>query len=721
MFVRYLIGVACALAALAPVALGARQLRRRHLQELIGPPAVLAEVIISLAIVIVVSQLLGTVGLFRLVPTVVALAGAGFIAWRGGGGELHADKPTRNPPTRNPTSTVTAPAPADRGARFGRLGAIGAVAVVGAEWSTRTVDSLQRGMVTTADTLWYHLPVAARFVQTGWTTRLHFVDGGSYTAFFPASSELVHALGIMFFGHDALSPLLNLAWLALALLAAWCIGRPFGVASLSLMGAAVVLATPELVLDDAGSALNDIVGLALFLAAIAILVNTKRTDGRDLVPPAALTCAALAAGLALGTKFTLIAPVAALSIGVIALCARGERLRRAALWLTIVAATGGYWYLRNLFRVGNPLPSVGLGFGPVRLPRVSTPGVGSVARYLLDRRVWRVYYLPGLREAFGPAWWTLLVVATAGCVLAAVLAAGRWERMIALVGIVSFVAYVVSPQILGSPNLPLFQFMVNVRYVALALTIGTVLLPVAVIRFGPRSLLVLTAAYASILAATQFDAKLWANAKTTIAGTTRGTWPRAAGVLIGVGVFAVGCTWHALRCRATRWWEAKSAKSYMVPVACIVVAALLAGGYAVERSYLNRRYTGPPLLAIDRWARDVHHARIALVGFFLQYPLYGSDLSNHVQYVARRGSHGASSRIIDCEAWRRAVNDGRYDYVVASTPGFPFATKQPPLEAMWTRSDQAATLVLHESSGRAEAWLFRIHGKLDPPSCPRSA
>ena len=96
------------------------------------------------------------------------------------------------------------------------------------------------------------------------------------------------------------------------------------------MVAAVVLAAPELALDDGGSALNDIVGIALFLAAVAILLNCRRADARRSLRPAALACAAMAAGLALGTKFTLIPPVAALTIGVIALCARGERLRRGA-------------------------------------------------------------------------------------------------------------------------------------------------------------------------------------------------------------------------------------------------------------------------------------------------------------------------------------------------------------------------------------------------------
>ncbi|MDX6426570.1 MAG: hypothetical protein QOD52_1975 [Gaiellaceae bacterium] len=707
---RFLIGVACAVAAVMPVALGARQCRRRHLPELAGPPALLAEVIIGLAVVIVVSQCLGTVGLFRLVPIVIALAGAGFVGWRGIALESRS-----NAMPRQGARAVTAPPAPGQGGRWARFVAIGAVSVVAAEWSMRAVDSLQRGMVTTADTLWYHLPFAARFVQTGWTSRLHFVDGGSYIAFFPASSELVHALGMVFLGNDTLSPLLNLGWLSLALLAAWCIGRPFGVAPLSLTGAAVVLAAPELALDDGGSALNDIVGIALFLAAIAILLNCRRADARHSLRPAALACAAMAAGLALGTKFTLIPPVAALTIGVIALCARGERLRRAALWLSIVAATGGYWYLRNLFRVGNPLPSLRLGFGPVRLPSVPSPDTSAVVRYLFDGRVWRVQFLPGLREAFGPAWWVLFLAAGAGCLLTTFLASGRWERMIALVGIASFTAYLVSPQILGDPRSPLFQFTVNVRYAALALAVGAVVLPVTATRFGRRGVFVFLAVYVCILIATQFSGNLWSNGKTPIAGSTRGSSPRVWGVLIGIGAFTVASAARTLRSRATRWW---ATKTHLVPIACIAIVAVLAGAHMLERVYLRDRYTGPPLLAIDRWARDIHDARIGIVGFALQYPLYGSSLSNYVQYVATRTSDGTSARITDCRSWRRAVNEGRYNYVVAATPGYPLATKKPALEAMWTRSDPAATELLQVSAGKGKAWLFSIDGRLDADRCP---
>jgi len=708
--VRLLIGIACAGAALVPVSMGSRRLRRRYLPELTGPPALLAGVIIGLAIVVVVSETLGTVGLFRLVFIVLALAGAGLIAWRGIAGE------SRRSPVPFQDAAVRH-RPHDLGGSWSRFAAIGAVAIVGAEWSMRAVDSLQRGMVTTADTLWYHLPFAARFVQTGWTSRLHFVDGGSYTAFFPASSELIHGLGMMFLGNDTLSPLLNLGWLALALLAAWCIGRPYGVASLSLTGAAVVLAAPELALDEGGSALNDIVGIALFLAAIAILVNSGRADEREALRPAALSCVAMAAGLALGTKFTLIPPLAALTVGVIALCARGERLRRTALWLGVVALTGGYWYLRNLIRVGNPLPSLRVAVGPLRLPHVASPETSAVAKYLFDSRVWNVQFLPGLGQAFGPAWWAVFIAAAAGWLLTAFLGRGRRERMIALVGLGCFIAYLVSPQILGDPRSPLFQFTVNVRYVALALAIGAAVLPIAMTRLGRRGVIVLVAVFVCILVATQSAGNLWGNHKTPIAGSTHGSSPRIWGVLIGVGIFVVASTAHVMRSHLTRWY---ATRTHVRLISCISICAVLAGSYTVERAYMHHRYAGPPLLAIDRWARNVHDARIGIVGFFLQYPLYGADLSNYVQYIAKRDADGTSSRITDCRAWRRAIDEGHYDYVVATTPGYPFATKQPALEATWTRSDPAATELLEVSAGRGKAWLFRINGRLDAAGCPGS-
>ena len=69
----------------------------------------------------------------------------------------------------------------------------------------------------------------------------HYTTPVLLSWFYPANSELLHAAGMVIIGRDVLSPLLNLGWSALALLASWCLGRPWGVGGLSVLGALVVL------------------------------------------------------------------------------------------------------------------------------------------------------------------------------------------------------------------------------------------------------------------------------------------------------------------------------------------------------------------------------------------------------------------------------------------------------------------------------------------------
>ena len=82
--------------------------------------------------------------------------------------------------------------------------------------------------MTGFDSTWYHGPFAAGFLQSGDTWDLHFIAPQFLAWFYPANSELFHAVGMLAFGRDILSPLLNLGWLAGCLLAGWCVGRPFG-------------------------------------------------------------------------------------------------------------------------------------------------------------------------------------------------------------------------------------------------------------------------------------------------------------------------------------------------------------------------------------------------------------------------------------------------------------------------------------------------------------
>ena len=238
--VRSGLGLLVMLAALVPVWRGSRDLRRSYLPELEGPSALLAGIVVIIAMIVIISELLGTVGLFKLLPVLLGLVGAGLVA---------STVARRRGGSRSNQYHSYADGQIATSSRLVASVAALTVAAVVADWMTRTLDSLRYGM-SAPDTLWYHMPVAARFAQTGHTLPLQFVDGGSLTAFYPSTTELLHGLGILVMGNDTLSPIMNLGWLALALFAGWCIGRPFGLAPVTLMGVALVLATPEFVFLD---------------------------------------------------------------------------------------------------------------------------------------------------------------------------------------------------------------------------------------------------------------------------------------------------------------------------------------------------------------------------------------------------------------------------------------------------------------------------------------
>ena len=89
-------------------------------------------------------------------------------------------------------------------------------------------DSARHGM-TGFDSTWYHGPFAAGFFQSGNTWDLHFIAPQFLAWFYPANAEIFHAVGMLAFDRDLLSPLLNLGWFVGCLFACWCIGRPYRV------------------------------------------------------------------------------------------------------------------------------------------------------------------------------------------------------------------------------------------------------------------------------------------------------------------------------------------------------------------------------------------------------------------------------------------------------------------------------------------------------------
>ncbi len=673
----------------------ARRLRRALLGGWSGAPALLCDVVVAVTSLIVVSELLGTFGAFGEAELIVASAAfaaltvavAGLLEARAG--------PSTGPPAPAQGSLATT------------IAIVGCAAVVAA-WMVPTLGSLAGGM-DRADTLWYHMPLSAKFVQTGELGEIFFFDPIFFASFYPANSEVLHAVPLLAFDRDIVSPVLNLGLLATGLLASWCIGRPYGVAPQALIGGSIALGAQMLVEFQAGEALNDISGVVFILAAVAILVNGYAAGGRSIAA-GALVVAGLAAGLAAGMKLSFLAPVAALTVGVVVLAGRGRRLRTGVLWTLPLLIAGAYWYARNAIATGNPIPYVS-SVGPIELPAPERvfelrPGF-SVSHYTTDLDVWWDWFIPGLNESLGDLWPLTMALMLGAGVLAVWRGAEPPLRMLGATVLFTALAYLFTPLTAAGEEGHPIAFVWNVRYIAPAVAIALAILPcLPAARRTERSRLLVTAVLSGLLAVTIASLVQWHQ------GHVKGAIAAAAAVLAGAGLIQ----W--LRSRG--WLGAAATRRSVAVVAGAALALTAVVGWLGQRHYLERRYenTSPRLQLAStlRWARDIQDARIAVAGIrgvFNQYPLYGTDLSNHVQWLGMRGEHDAWLRIPSCERWRQELNEGGYTHVVTTYDPFHPGRLTDTTEALWTREDPAARQILRDGPVR----VFEITGEMDPAAC----
>ncbi|HYC81082.1 MAG TPA: hypothetical protein VEB65_04810, partial [Solirubrobacterales bacterium] len=150
-------------------------------------------------------------------------------------------------------------------------------------------------------------------------------------------------------------------------------------------------------------------------------------------------------------------------------------------------------------------------------------------------------------------------------------------------------------------------------------------------------------------------------------------------------------------------------------VSLLVLAAVV--GYPVERHYLANRYedpsfTTPGLNAAFAWARDVSGARIGTTST-RQYPLFGTDLSNRVEFVGEETAHGGFEAAPSCREFVRLANEGGYDYLVTSRDRIEAGKPPYPPQARWVEA-AGGEAVLREPP----TVVFRIDAPLDPAACP---
>jgi hypothetical protein len=588
------------------------------------------------------------------------------------------------------------------------------------------------------NTTWHNAPFAARFVQDHQVGAVHYIDVLNLTVwFYPQNSELLHSVGVLFLGTDFLSPLINIGWMALCLLAAYCFARPYGGGPIAVLAIALVLDANMLLLYQPGDAKNDVAGLFFLLASAAILVNADAqrrgirgaAEGGPSTSPlstGALFIAALAAGLALGTKLNLLAPFGLLTLGVIAVSA-GYRWRATGIWVVGSLITGGFWFIRNLVNAGNPLPWIKAGplVGPDQAD-INIRHPANVAHYILHPGggVWRHHLIPGLHESFGDLWPLVIVAVIGGFLLAIFRGRTPMIRMLGIVALLSGLAYLVTPLTAAGPEGDPTAFTTNLRYASPAIGLGAMLLGVDAGLLKPRvmpwllgSLVVLLLVQA--VPVWDLHGHLW----------TRHFLLGA----IGLGVFLILIP-VGLALLGRRGWDPWTIGAGAA-VALLLVVAI---GWPNSRDYVKDRYqasTAPKdfptgMKAALAWfnGADPHNSRIAVVGGrpgFKQYVFYGDDLSNHVQYVAHHGPHGAytpiaseavqrnpqaTGALAQCQEWIHALNGGDYRYAVIGPDQRTQSVA--PVEAVWTAAAGGARI-----ETRDDVSVFRLPPALPPAAC----
>ena len=712
----YLIGTVSILAIVLSLWLGGYWLRRWIVPEFSGALARLAEITIATALLIITLQILGSLSILTLGwiasgCVVLPLAAAAL-------GYRFAPKDV---------DEIAAP----KVPMWAFLVAVGIASFVVAEWSFPTQLSLDQGMFG-GDTTWYHMPASARFIQDGSINPLHFTDPLRLAVwFYPQSSELMHGAMIGLMKSDWLSPLFNMVFIGVALLACWVVGRPYGVGPATLVGGAILLSSGVMIETQPGEGRNDILCFAFLIAFVAFLINGHQRRApksgaveeqpdpdASLLDKGPLILAGIAAGIAISVKVSMLAPVGVIFVGMILVSGRGRRLVTTLYLGGSMLIVGGYWYLRAMiYTGGNPVPAVS--GGPLKLPQPDQMPLDprprfSVFHYITDVDVYRYWFLPNLEDAFGVLFPLILVMLASVCFYLVFKSQNKIVRVIAASALVTAFVYLLTPLTAAGQEGEPRGFFTNTRYLLPGLLLAATLLPIARPLRAPEGrarkvLIFLTV----VFVITVVTSPRW----------YPGSLPGAVFLTMAIVWVPVGLTWLKENRDIGRGTIIASV------TALVLLAAVV--GRTEEVGYAEKHYTrstlflqdGGPVEAFE-FTRDLKDKRIALSGsgqmFFGQYGFYGADLTNHVEYIGKEGDIGSYRLFTGCKAFINKINEGDFDYIITSentqdsadTPFF-FPVNQ------WIRENPGVKLVVEEPDVTPQAsYVYEVTGKLDPEACP---
>ena len=465
------------------------------------------------------------------------------------------------------------------------------------------------------DALAGHLPVAVQWLQARSTWLMPYVSPVSFTTSYPANSELMALWLMLPVQRDFLAQLASLPGVALALAGTALTARELGARAPAALAAAILIPTmPRYLGQLVGTNMQDMLAMGAIAATAGFLALHRRSSGRG-----AMVIAGLAAGLAVGTRYAALLMIAPLVVLAAVDCLRHPQMRRRglgklALFAGSATVTGAYWYLRNLVLTGDPVYPQTLPWHPVR----DLLGLLSLNRSYLALGWAPDYWRSALLDAWkldGPVFFVLL----SGVLLPLALAVKkRPSGLVAwgwtLLPAAALVAFLATPAGAGylSPTGLGLQAQ-NLRYALLMLPVLAASLATAGSMLSPAwerlgiALLFGGALVSSIaLNPTPPPARPLELATVTIALAA------AVGMLI-------------IKLRPNRLVLGGLATS-------LALAGALAGP-SLATHYDDRRLAVGLPFESARLHLDSTASPVAVAGFCEIYPLYGPDLTRHVEYL----------------------------------------------------------------------------------------
>lgn len=713
----YLVGSAALLAIAISLYLGGYWLRRWIVPEFSGALARLADLTIATALLILVLQLLGSLSILKIgwiaIACVVLPLIAAAIGYR-----FAPEKVKEIAAPKVPT--------------WAFLIGVGVASFVVAEWTFPSQLSLDQGMFG-GDTTWYHMPAAARFIQEHSTNPLHFTDPLRLAVwFYPQTSELMNGALMGLMKSDWLSPLFNMFWIGVSLLACWCVGRPYGVGPATLVGGAIFLSSGVMIETQPGEGRNDILCFAFLVAFAAFLINghqrvapksgvvdDKPDENAPLLDKGPLILAGIAAGVAISVKVSMLAPIGVIFLGMILVSGRGRRMVTTFFLGIPMLLVGGYWYVRAMiYTGGNPVPAVS--GGPLKLPQPDQMPLDprprfSVFHYITDLDIYRYWFFPRLDDAFGILFPLLLVMLASVCFYLVFKSRNQVVRVIAASALVTAFVYLLTPLTAAGAEGTPRGFFTNTRYLLPGLLLAATLLPIA-----------------RPLRAPEGRAKKVLIFLTVVFAITVLTSPRwYPGMIFGTIFLTLVIVWAPV---GLTWLREHNKAPLSVIVTCIAFLVLISIGlgrteqvgyakkhYDKDRASLFLQEGGPQ--EAFAFTRDLKDKRIALAGsgqmFFGQYGFYGVDRSNYVQYIGKEGDKGSYRLFNKCRPFIEKINEGDYDYIITSE-NTQDSADQPyfyPVNT-WIKNNPGVELVLAEPNITPQPdYVYRVTGELDPSAC----